>query len=227
MVRFKLEHEKKAKDWDFIFKAGLVLTLIFSAALLVLNFFIKLTDYPLLLFFALPVAWSIIGMVLAHKYSSAETRDMHKVSDYVVLSLCGYFGAFFLTVYALDGNSVVNYVLAIVFYLVFYYSSWKSLRGFMEQKNIPLEWGLAWFIGVAFFIIAVLSGGLMQNWSWFLGILILMLGIIFLLWKYWGRLVRQFGYAERYRKFIYAGLAFNYFSLILWTLIFMLAAGRF
>lgn len=224
MVRFKPEKESRAKDWDFIFKAGLVFTLLISAALFIFNRFVKITDYPLVLLFALPVMWSIVGMIMAHKYSSAETRDMHRVSDYVVLSLCGYFAAFFLVLYSLKSKSIWSLAAAVLVYLLFYYSSWKSLRLFLEHKNIPLDWSLVWMMGVMLFIVAGISAWLMQSWSQLWGVVLLVAGVISVLGKFWGRLVRSFGYAERYKAFIYAGLAFNYFSLVLWTLV-LVAVG--
>jgi len=226
MVRFKAGKEEKAKDWDFIFKAGLVFSLFFSAIISGYNLFNKITDYPLLLLFALPAIWSIIGLLMAQKYSSAETRDMHRVSDYVLLSLCGYFAAFFLTVYSLKSKSLFSLVAGILVYLVCYYYSWSALRKFMRHKNIPLDWGLAWCLGIILLALAITCGWFMHAISIGWGMGILLIAIVLVLSKYWGQLVKQFLYTQRYRAFIYSGLAFNYFSLVLWALVFMLVILR-
>jgi hypothetical protein len=223
MVSYKASKEEKAKDWDFIFKFGLVFTLLLSGSLFIVNLFVKITEYPLLLLFALPALWSIIGLPLAHKYSSAEMRDMHRVSDFVILSLCGYFAAFFLTVYSLKSKSLFSIIIGIVIYLLFYYYSWKSLRKFMHNKNIPLDWSLALSIGIMLLCLSGICAWAIHTLSRIWGIVILIAGIIFILSKYWGLLVRQFQYANRYRAFIYSGLAFNYFSLVLWVFVFVLA----
>jgi hypothetical protein len=227
MVSYKASKEEKAKDWDFIFKFGLVFTLLLSGSLFIVNLFVKITEYPLLLLFALPALWSIIGLPLAHKYSSAEMRDMHRVSDFVILSLCGYFAAFFLTVYTIKTRSLIALVFAVLVYLLLYYYSWVSLRRFMERKNIPLDWLLALLLGLMLLCLSGVCAWVILSISRIWGILILIAGVIFILSKYWGQLVKQFGYATRYKPFIYFGLSFNYFSLLLWTLVFVLAITKY
>lgn len=219
MVRYKHPKETKAKDWDYLFKMGLVLTLIISAALLVLNFFLEFTSYALALFFALPITWSILGMILARKYSSAETRDMHKVSDFIIISLCGYFAAFFLTLYALKKDSWWNLFIAAAVFLLFHYYSYVSLRKYLEQKNIPFRWNKVIGMSLLLLILAVFVALVQQYSSKFLAIIILFGGIIYLFLRYWNKITKQFWYAQRFRVFLVFGFAFNFISLTLWTFI--------
>ncbi|MBI4980426.1 hypothetical protein HZC30_02610 [Candidatus Woesearchaeota archaeon] len=221
MVRFKPEKEKKAWDWDRGFKAVLVATIIISAVLLVVNYFEQLTEYPLIMFFSLPAAWAVIGQVLAHKYSSAEQRDMHKVSDFGVLSLCGYFAAFFLVLYGLKTKEIITFMLAVIVFFVFYGYSWKVFKAYMVQRNIHFEWGMAKIILLLLFLLAVITGLLSQMWDQLWALVLLVAGVIYLFKQFWGKLTKAFWYAQRYRAFIVFGLVFSFLSLVLWTFVFV------
>jgi len=221
MVRYHYKKEVKAKDWDFIFKFGLITTLVVSALLLIINYFLDFTQYPLILFFSLPVAWSIIGLILSRKYSSAEQRDMHKVSDYVVLSLCGFFGAFFLTLYALKTKDWWNLYLAVLIFLGFHYYSLVSLQKYLQQKNIQFNWNLVWIISIMLIVLAIAVSVIQQYWSKLLALIILITGFGYIFLQYWERLTRQFWYSQRYRVFLVLGFAFNFLSLVLWSFVFM------
>ncbi len=224
MVRFKPKKEEHALDWDVLFKAVLVVTIIISAVLLVVNYFYKLTEYPLIMFFSLPVAWAVIGQILAHKYSSAEQRDMHKVSDFGVLSLCGYFAAFFLVMYGLKTKEAITSILAVIVFLVFYGYSWKVFKTYMIQRNIHFEWGMAKIILLILFLLAVITALLSQMWSPLWGLVLLIAGVIYVLVKFWGKLTKAFWYAQRYRTFIVFGLVFSFLSLVLWAFVFTVVA---
>ncbi|MEK6938283.1 MAG: hypothetical protein AABX04_04530 [Nanoarchaeota archaeon] len=219
MVRYRYPTEVKAKDWDYLFKFGLVLALMISAVLLVLNYFFDYTEYALTLFFALPVVWSIIGMMLARKYSSAETRDMHKVSDFNILSLCGYFATFFLTLYALKNHSWWDLFIAAVVFLFFHYYSYLSLRRYLEQKNIPFKWNKIIIMSLLLLVLAVFVAIVQQYFSKFLAVILLLVGISYLFFQYWNKITKQFWYAQRFRVFLVFGFAFNFISLVLWTFI--------
>lgn len=213
----------KGRDWDFIFKAGLIFTLTLSAVMLVVNYFKEFTEYPLILFFALPVAWSIIGMILAKRYSSAETRDMHKVSDFIIISLCGYFAAFFLVLYALKNNSWWNLFWAILAFLGFNYYSFISLQRYLDQKNILLNWNPVWLMSGLLIVLSAFVAFVQQYFDKFLAIVILLVGIFYLFFEYWNRISKQFWYTERYRVFLVSGFSFNFISLVLWSFIFIVS----
>ncbi|MFA6460693.1 MAG: hypothetical protein WCV90_00365 [Candidatus Woesearchaeota archaeon] len=221
MVRYHYTKEEKAKDWDFIFKSGLVFTLVLSALLFILNYSLNFTKYPIILFFSLPVAWSIIGLILSRKYSSAEQRDMHKVSDFIVLSLCGFFGAFFLTLYALKTKDWWNLYLAVLVFLGFHYYSLVSLQKYLEQKNIQFNWNKVWLISIMLIVLAVVIAILQQYWTTLGAIILLIAGIIYIFTQYWTNLTRQFWYAQRYRVFLVMGFAFSFLSLVLWAFVFI------
>lgn len=218
MRRTRIE---KALDWDFIFKAGLIISIVLSSILLLINYFYKLTSYPIIMFFLLPVLWAIVGMLLARKYSSAEQRSMHKVSDFGVLSLCGYFGAFFLTLYGLKTKSTITFIAAVLVYLIFYYYSWKSIKSYLTQKNIPLNWSLVWIIGGLLFMLAVGVAILQAIWNVMVAGVVLVIGIFLIFNHLWEKLVRQFWYSRQSRIYLEMGLAFNFLSLVLWVFVFI------
>jgi hypothetical protein len=221
MVRFKPGKEEHALDWDMLFKTILVITIIVSTALLIVNYFYQLTESPLIMFFSLPVAWVIIGQILAHKYSSAEQRDMHNVSDFGVLSLCGYFAAFFLMMYGLKTKEAITFILAVIVFLVFYGYSWKVFKAYMIQRNIHFEWGMAKIILLILFLLAVITALLSQMWNPLWALVLLVAGVIYVFVKFWGKLTKAFWYAQRYRPFIVFGLVFSFLSLVLWTFVFV------
>jgi len=215
--------KEKVTDWDFIFKAGLIITLIISAALLVFNYFLDWTEYALILFFALPVAWSIIGLMMAKRYSSAETRDMHKVSDFIIISLCGYFAAFFLVLYALKNSNWWDLFWAVVVFLGFHYYSYISLQKYLDRRNILFNWNPVWLMSGLLILLSVFVAFVQQYFDKFLAVIIFLAGIIYLFFQYWNKISKQFWYAQRYRVFLVSGFAFNFLSLVLWSFVFIVS----
>lgn len=214
---------QKYGDWDAVFKWGLLIALLLSAVLLVLNYFYGFTQHYFIAFFSLPTAWAIVGMFLAHRFSAPEQRNMHQVSDYILLSLCGYFVAFFLVLYGLKDQTIFSIAAAVILYFIFYYYSWRSLNNSLCQKNILLERKEAWRMGLLLFLLSLLSAFLFQFWNRFGAIIILIGGTIGIFQQYWSKLSRQFEYS-RYRTYLTTGIIFNFLSLVLWTLAFTLSA---
>ncbi|MBI4983338.1 hypothetical protein HZC32_01730 [Candidatus Woesearchaeota archaeon] len=221
MVKLKVKKERKTRDWDLIFKVGLMVTLVISGTLLGINYVYEITKYSLMLFFSLPVVWSIIGMLLAQKYSSPEQRNMHKVSDFIVQSLVGFFGAFFLMLYWLKSKSILLFIAAIAVLFVFHGYSLRSLRRYLVQRNIPVNWLLVWTITGLLMITAAVAAFIQQFWSTLWALIVLVMGTIFIISKFWRSLTKQFWYAQRYRVFITMGFAFSFVSLVLWTFVFI------
>jgi len=171
------------------------------------------------LFFALPAAWSIIGLLLAKGFSSAETRDMHKVSDFIVISLCGYFGTFFLVLYALKKNDWWNLFWAAMVFLGFHYYSYISLQRYLDQKNIQFNWTPVWLMSGLLLVLSAFVAFVQQYFDKFLAIIILFAGIVYIFFQYWGKINKQFWYAQRFRVFLVSGFVFNFLSLVLWSFV--------